>query len=123
WNDVLEHGPSSPFAEYFDIAWYDSPRPGMNGRLLLPVLSNPYGEALEEGQLRPVFEHGEFAIRYHDNRLPLDPRTYDKILAPAVGDLMNRAGAAHPDTIELISILNSISHLPPRGEADAGRIA
>ncbi len=27
WADVLEHGPASPFAGYFDIAWEDSPRP------------------------------------------------------------------------------------------------
>ena len=27
WNDVLENGPASPYAAYFDIAWQDSPRP------------------------------------------------------------------------------------------------
>src|SRR5947209_11177113 len=26
WNDVLENGPSSPYAGYFDIAWADSTR-------------------------------------------------------------------------------------------------
>src|SRR5215203_3859028 len=26
WNDVLEHGPASKFANHFDIAWRGSPR-------------------------------------------------------------------------------------------------
>src|SRR5688572_2239386 len=26
WRDVLEHGPSSPYAGFFDIAWDDPPR-------------------------------------------------------------------------------------------------
>ena len=31
WADVLEHGPASPYAGHFDIAWDDSPRPQMKG--------------------------------------------------------------------------------------------
>ncbi|HEY2587763.1 MAG TPA: alpha-amylase family glycosyl hydrolase, partial [Tepidisphaeraceae bacterium] len=27
WNDVLENGPASRFAHYFDISWHGSPRP------------------------------------------------------------------------------------------------
>ena len=27
WNDILENGPASPYAAYFDIAWRASPRP------------------------------------------------------------------------------------------------
>ncbi|MDB5311062.1 MAG: treY [Gemmataceae bacterium] len=123
WTDVLEHGPSSPYSESFDIAWFDSPRPGMTGRLLYPVLGDPYGTVLEGGQLKPVFEHGQFSVWYYDTRLPIDPRTYDRILAPAAGELMARLGPEEPDTIELLSILNAISHLPPRIETDPGRVA
>ena len=47
WNDVLENGPSSPYAGYFDIAWQDSPRPELHNRVLLPVLGDPYGKVLE----------------------------------------------------------------------------
>ncbi len=123
WTDVLEHGPSSPYAEYFDIAWYDSPRPGMSGRLLLPVLGEPYGTVLESGQLRPAFGGGAFSVWYYDNRLPIDPRTYGHILAPAVAELLAQRGVEDPDTIELTSILNSVGNLPPRGEPEAGRVA
>jgi (1->4)-alpha-D-glucan 1-alpha-D-glucosylmutase len=123
WTDVLEHGPSSPYAEAFDIAWFDSPRPGMSGRLLLPVLGEPYGTVLEGGQLKPVLAGGQLSVWYYQNRLPIDPRTYGKVLAPAVADVMDRLGPEHPDTIELISILNSVEHLPPRTEPDPGRVA
>ena len=38
WNDVLENGPASPYANYFDITWQGSPRPQLRDRVLLPVL-------------------------------------------------------------------------------------
>src|SRR5215213_10312805 len=34
WNDVLEHGPSSRYAKFFDISWRD-------GKLVLPLLGAP----------------------------------------------------------------------------------
>ncbi|MBN9518018.1 malto-oligosyltrehalose synthase [bacterium] len=123
WADVLEHGPSSPYADYFDIAWHDSPRPGMNGRLLLPVLGDQYGAVLEGGQFRVAFEGGAFSVWYYDTRLPVDPRTYGRVLGPAAADLAVRLGVEHPDAIELTSILNAVEHLPPRGEPDPTRVA
>jgi (1->4)-alpha-D-glucan 1-alpha-D-glucosylmutase len=123
WADVLEHGPSSPYAEWFDIAWFDSPRPGMSGRLLLPVLGEPYGAALEGGNLKLDFEDGRFVVRYYDTRLPLDPRTYGLILGPAVEVARARLGPEHPDVTELQSILHAVRHLPPRGEPDPERVA
>ena len=123
WGDVLEHGPSSPYAEFFDIAWFDSPRPGMHGRLLLPVLGEPYGAALEGGHLKPAFEDGRFVIRYYDTVLPVDPRTYGLILAPALDELKARYGPDNPDMFELQSILTQVRHLPPRGEPDPARAA
>ncbi|MFO0930660.1 MAG: alpha-amylase family glycosyl hydrolase [Gemmataceae bacterium] len=41
WRDIFEHGPSSPYAGYFDIAWDDPPRAELRGRLLLPLLARP----------------------------------------------------------------------------------
>ncbi len=123
WADVLEHGPSSPFADYFDISWQDSPRPGMNGRLLLPVLGDQYGAVLEGGQFRVAFEGGAFSVWYYETRLPIDPRTYGRVLGPAAADLAARLGVEHPDAIELTSILYAVENLPPRGEPDPARVA
>src|SRR4051812_31123413 len=63
WVDVLEHGPSSPFAPVFDISWYDSPREGMQGRLLLPILGESYGQALEGGTLVAKFDAGRVWLK------------------------------------------------------------
>jgi hypothetical protein len=123
WADVLEHGPASPFAGYFDIAWYDSPRGAMHGRLLLPVLGEPYGQVLEAGQLQPRFERGGFVVRYWDAVFPLDPRTYAQILSPALDVLRTTAEPDSHDIIELRSILTAIRHLPPREEADLVSLA
>ncbi len=123
WADVLEHGPASPFAGYFDIAWHDAPRGDMSGRLLLPVLGEPYGQILEAGQLQPRFERGGFVVRYWEAVFPLDPRTYGQILSPALESLRAAAGPDSPDVIELRSILKAIKHLPHRDEADLVSLA
>src|SRR5205823_3639186 len=68
WNDVLENGPSSPYAGYFDIDWTSGTRPELVGRVLLPVLGAPYGEVLESQQLRLEFAGGAFAVNYFEHR-------------------------------------------------------
>ena len=123
WWDVLEHGQSSPYAAYFDIAWEDSPRPQMHGRLLLPQLGDQYGTVLESGELVPAFEPGGFVIRRHDTRLPIDPRTYRLILGPAVEAAKAKFGAEHPASLELASILTLDRQLPTRDEADPARVS
>src|SRR5262245_32634221 len=65
WNDVLEHGESSPFAAAFDIAWTDHPRERLHGKVLLPILGDPYGKMLESGEFVPVFDGGAFFIEVH----------------------------------------------------------
>ncbi|MGC4031524.1 MAG: alpha-amylase family glycosyl hydrolase [Tepidisphaeraceae bacterium] len=78
WNDVLEHGPASKFAGYFDIDWQPACRPELAGKVLLPVLGKPYGRTLEEGELKLVFDRtsGRFVLTYFDRRFPLSPESY-----------------------------------------------
>ena len=63
WNDILENGPSSPFARYFDIDWRPV-KPELDGRIMLPVLGRQYGDALEEGELSVAFDAGSLLLRY-----------------------------------------------------------
>jgi (1->4)-alpha-D-glucan 1-alpha-D-glucosylmutase len=81
WLDVLENGQASIYADYFDIDWNPA-NAALADKVLVPVLADPYGVVLERGELRLEFERelGSFAIRYHGHRLPLDPRTYPRIL-------------------------------------------
>ena len=84
WMDVLEHGEASVHAGYFDIDWHPGD-PELDGRLLLPVLGTPYGQALDQGDLRLAFDPaaGSLALHYHDHRFPLAPRSYAAVLEPA----------------------------------------
>jgi (1->4)-alpha-D-glucan 1-alpha-D-glucosylmutase len=123
WNDVLEHGPSSPYADYFDIAWTDHPRERLHGKVLLPILGDPYGQMLESGEFRPVFDNGAFFIKLYDRRLPVDPRTYGLILAPALDTAREELGGDADGVVELQSILTSVKHLPTRDEPDPNRVA
>ena len=68
WYDVLEKGPASPYAKFFDIDW--SP-----GRVLLPVLGSHYGEALDKGEIRLVRERGAWQVAYYDYRFPINKKT------------------------------------------------
>ena len=63
WRDVLENGPASPYAGFFDIAWYASPRAEMHERVLLPVLGKSYGEALESQELHLEYAAGAFTLQ------------------------------------------------------------
>ncbi len=122
WHDVLEHGPSSPYAGYFDIAWDDPPRPELRGRVMLPILGNPYHQVLESGELALDLEHGALVVRLYGSALPVDPRTYDQVLKPALDALADRPDVPPEAAAELRSVLTSVKHLPPRTEADEARV-
>ncbi|MGN2251868.1 malto-oligosyltrehalose synthase [Frateuria sp. GZRe12] len=78
WMDVLRHGRASPHAGYFDIDWR-SPDPLVRGHVLLPILGKPYAQALRDGDVRLDREGRDYALRVHDNPLPLSPSTLDAL--------------------------------------------
>ena len=80
WWDVLENGPSSRYAPYFDIDW-NPPEERIGKKLLLPVLGDHYGRVLEAGQLRLSHRHGRFTVRYHDHLFPLSPESCSSLFA------------------------------------------
>jgi (1->4)-alpha-D-glucan 1-alpha-D-glucosylmutase len=123
WNDVLENGPVSAYASYFDIAWQSSPRPELRDRLLVPILGDPYGQALESQQIRLGYADGAFTIHYFDNRLPIAPCSYGMILSQRTDELKAALGEDAPPMLEYLSILNAVSHLPGRTEIDPAKIA
>ncbi|MGH7830990.1 MAG: alpha-amylase family glycosyl hydrolase, partial [Candidatus Binatia bacterium] len=70
WMDVLENGPSSTYASYFDIDWQPV-NPQLENKVLLPILEDQYGNVLEEDKLRLAYEDGAFFITYYETRLPV----------------------------------------------------
>jgi len=93
WRDVLRNGPDSAYAKFFDIDWQPA-RPGLAGKVLLPVLGEHYGKVLENRELILVPEEDGFWVRYHEQRLPLSPAASGWLLAHCLGDTGGRKNFA-----------------------------
>ncbi len=93
WWDVLENGPASRYAAYFDVDW-DPPQARLRNTVLLPVLGDHYGRVLEAGELALGRQGGGFEVRYGDHRWPVAPRSLDGLLGAAAGD--QRPGGSQP---------------------------
>jgi (1->4)-alpha-D-glucan 1-alpha-D-glucosylmutase len=109
WNDVLENGPASIYGAYFDINWNGSPLTDLNGRVLMPLLGEMYGQELESGKLKLSFEGGGFVVSYYERRVPISPRTYPLIFA-------NDSEAGISVVEELRSLIAECDRLPDRCE-------
>src|ERR1700730_4887333 len=82
WWDVLENGPASLYASYFDVDWAP-PEARFRNLVLLPVLGDHYGKVLEAGDIKLVRDGGDFSFHYHDRIFPAAPRSLDTILTRA----------------------------------------
>src|SRR5499425_2985613 len=102
WLDVLENGESSAYAEFFDIDW-EPLKDELQAKVLLPVLGDQYGIALDRGELKLTFdrEKGEFSIFYGEHRFPVNPREYPSILSLATEKLQQQLPAGNEDLLEL----------------------
>ncbi len=82
WWDVLENGPASRYAVFFDVNW--QPRGEcLPDKVLLPVLFNHYGRVLENGELSLCHSRGNFEIQCHDQQFPVNMNSLYEILARA----------------------------------------
>jgi (1->4)-alpha-D-glucan 1-alpha-D-glucosylmutase len=122
WSDVLENGPSSVYASYFDIDWRPI-KPELAGKVLLPILGDQYGAVLERGELRLEYLEGAFWIRYYETLLPVGPGSYPRILGHQIERLQQAVGPEHQALLELQSIITAYLKLPAGDEKDPARIA
>jgi (1->4)-alpha-D-glucan 1-alpha-D-glucosylmutase len=113
WSDVLENGPGSTYATYFDIDWHP-PNKTLDNKVLLPLLARPYSEVLENQELELVLEESGFFIRYADTKLPIAPKSYTRILGYRLEDLRRDIGSGAAEFLELSGILAALSDLPER---------
>ncbi len=121
WQDVLENGPCSPYAAYFDIDW-TPPKEALHGKVLLAILGDQFGKILEDEQLQLIYEDQQFFIRYFHRRLPTDHRTWVPILKRVLEHLAPPLVEGHPQRWELESVITSLEHLPPRTQCDSEAI-
>ena len=122
WADVLENGPSSSYADFFDIDWSPVDERHKN-RIVLPILGDQYGRVLENQELTLDFAEGSFIVRCRDLSLPLDPRSYAQVLKHAIEGLEEAMGQDHPGLRELLSVITAIDNIPPFSETAPDKIA
>ncbi|HJW85885.1 MAG TPA: malto-oligosyltrehalose synthase [Candidatus Brocadiaceae bacterium] len=112
WMDVLENGPCSPYADYFDIDW-EPVKKELKNKVLIPILGAQYGITLERQELLLAFENGAFFLTYYRHKLPIRPKTYIEILQYHIDELKNRLSSDNAQLQELLSVITAINHLPP----------
>ncbi|HEX4182831.1 MAG TPA: malto-oligosyltrehalose synthase [Caulobacteraceae bacterium] len=91
WLDVVEKGRSSNYARLFDID-FESPHPELSGKVLAPILGEPYGVVLANGELRLIWDDAlhKLVVAYGPHRLPIRPEDAEAILGgddPPTADL------------------------------------
>jgi (1->4)-alpha-D-glucan 1-alpha-D-glucosylmutase len=123
WYDVLENGPSSYFAHYFDVEW------GGDDRIVMPILGERYGRAIQSGVVKIVdtgpldaaaaarrpHASSRLAISAHDSHvLPMSPRSLGMLVRRAADQLAHK---------ELAFVGDALMELPTphRHEHDARR--
>ena len=102
WWDVLENGPSSRYAAYFDVDW-DPPEVKLRHTVLLPVLGDHYGRVLEAGELQLTRLGGSFLVQYHAHAFPVSPRSLTDMLGEA-------AERCHSDALAFLA--SALGRLP-----------
>jgi (1->4)-alpha-D-glucan 1-alpha-D-glucosylmutase len=122
WKDVLENGPSSPAASFFDVDWTPV-KAELHAKLLLPILGDQYGKVLERGELRLELRDGALVLRYFEHELPINPRQAPRVYRQAIEPLTAHLGADNLQLHELLSIISSLENMPAYTARDADRIA
>ncbi len=122
WTDLLENGPGSPAAAFFDVDWSPA-KTELHAKLLLPILGDQYGNVLERGELQLTFRDGGVALTYFDQILPINARDAARLYSAAAAAVTTALGAEHPARNEFLSIISSLQNLPLSSETDPGKVA
>ena len=124
WLDVLENGPASIYADFFDIDW-NPLKDALRGKVLVPVLGDHYGDVLDRGELKLEFdaERGSFYIRYYEHVFPIDPQQIPRVLTYNIDYLEERLGSEDSRLMEFRALITAFGNLPKRSENDAARVA
>jgi (1->4)-alpha-D-glucan 1-alpha-D-glucosylmutase len=82
WWDVLENGPSSRYASFFDIDWQPSEE-RLRDKILVPVLDDQYGRVLHRNGIRVARVGSKFHVEAASQTFPVAPQTLAIILGRA----------------------------------------
>ena len=102
WWDVLENGPSSRYASFFDIDWQPQEE-RLRDKVLVPILADQYGRVLKDGGIKVVRKGNVFQVECSGQALPVSPPSLPVILSRA-------AEYAKSDTLSFLAA--SFGRLP-----------
>ena len=88
WLDVLENGANSTYANVFDIDFRGTDSASA-GKVIVPVLGEPYGDALRDGKLTLLWDAslGKLAFAYGPHRFPLRSIDYAEVTNGVAAEL------------------------------------
>ncbi|MCH9631454.1 MAG: hypothetical protein S4CHLAM37_14770 [Chlamydiia bacterium] len=81
WYDVLENGPYSIYADYFDINWNPHIKT-LQGKVLVPILESPSSKALEDGMIKIRATDEGIYIDANLKELPINPNSLFLLMHP-----------------------------------------
>ena len=112
WWDVLENGPASEFAPFFDVDWDAA----ADNRVLLPILGERYADALEQGAIRVELKDARFVVRYHEHAFPAAPRSVGELLVAAASTASSAVDSAGISQLSFVG--DALSSLPDAWSVD-----
>lgn len=116
WWDVLENGPSSAYATYFDVDW--DPAGGVRNRVLLPVLPDRYGRVVSSRGVALERTSGWFVIRSAGGTFPPAPPSLEEVVREAAS-LARSAGSSEQVCNELEEVAAGLGALPSSTRTEA----
>ena len=117
WCNLLRYGESSRYANFFDINWETQPHLP-SGVVVYPILGQPFGVALEAGELQLIVEGNDLALVYYEHHLPLSAVSYAEIVGLPPLDLRAELG----DPAALAELLETLDGLRAASAEDAERL-
>lgn len=111
WQDVLENGPFSEYAFFFDINFSPEKRE-LQDKVLLPILGSDYGKALENQEIMLDYSDGRFFFRCSEFILPVAPHCYCTILESGIEKLRGRYREDSAVWIECQSVIELYRRFP-----------
>ena len=125
WMDVLENGPGSVYARYFDVDWRPTTHKAaflQENKVLLPVLGDLYGSVLESGEITLHLDEAGFYARYYERRFPIDPATYAPLLEHCAGKVAGILDPEHPCVADLRRLQMITAKIPARTATSLGEV-
>ncbi|MFL5788162.1 MAG: malto-oligosyltrehalose synthase [Flavisolibacter sp.] len=84
-NDVLEKGPFSVYAHFFDECWASS---FFKDKLMVPFLGSTLKETIEKNELKIEYKEDRFVFTYYDNSYPIQPGTYFRLIPKTLKNIV-----------------------------------